>query len=94
MIIMKYTDLNKMVSPDVNISENQRLISGIAGGLLLAMGIFDFSKSSFRRSLRMTAGSLLIIRAVTGYCPVSSVKTTFEEPDYEEKPLNFVKGAV
>jgi uncharacterized membrane protein len=67
-----YSDLNQLVSADTNITENQRLISAVSGGLLLAMGIFGFGKSSFRRALRMTAGSLLIIRGVTGYCPVTA----------------------
>jgi uncharacterized membrane protein len=89
---MKYTDLNKMVSPYANISEKQRLISGIGGGLLLAMGVFDFSKSSFRRALRMTTGTLLIIRGVTGYCPVTALKNTQETPVEEENPSNFVSG--
>jgi uncharacterized membrane protein len=71
---MKYSALNEMVSPVINISEKERLISGISGGLLLALGVFGFGKSSFRRALRMTAGSLLIMRGVTGYCPVTAMK--------------------
>jgi uncharacterized membrane protein len=71
---MKYSAINEMVSPVINISEKERLISGISGGLLLALGVFGFGKSSFRRALRMTAGSLLIMRGVTGYCPVTAMK--------------------
>ncbi len=71
---MKYSDLNKLVSSETNLSENQRLVSAVTGGLVLAMGIFGFGKSSFRRALRMTAGSLLIIRGLTGYCPVTAAK--------------------
>ena len=76
---MKYTDLNKVVSPVVNISEKQRLISAVTGGLLLAMGVFGFGKSSFRRSVRMTAGTLLIMRGLTGYCPAKALQDSAEE---------------
>jgi uncharacterized membrane protein len=75
---MKYTDLNKVVSPVVNVSEKQRLISAVTGGLLLAMGVFGFGKSSFRRAVRMTAGTLLIMRGLTGYCPVTALQNAAE----------------
>ena len=89
---MKYTDLNKVVSPVVNMSEKQRLISAVTGGLLLAMGVFGFGKSSFRRSIRMTAGTLLIIRGLTGYCPVTALKNPSEESPVEEKAGSLVSG--
>jgi hypothetical protein len=89
---MKYTDLNKMVSPVVNISEKQRLISVVTGGLSLAMGVFGFGKSSFRRSIRMTAGTLLIIRGVTGYCPVTALKNVPIDPLKEENTGTLVSG--
>jgi uncharacterized membrane protein len=89
---MKYTDLNKVVSPVVNMSEKQRLISAVTGGLLLAMGVFGFGKSSFRRSIRMTAGTLLIIRGLTGYCPVTALKNPAEENPAEEKAGALVSG--
>ncbi len=89
---MKYTDLNKVVSPVVNMSEKQRLISAVTGGLLLAMGVFGFGKSSFRRSIRMTAGTLLIIRGLTGYCPVTALKNPAEENPVEEKAGALVSG--
>jgi uncharacterized membrane protein len=56
----------------VNISEKQRTFSAIAGGALLALGVLDFSKSSFRRAVRMTLGSLLLLRSKTGYCPMTA----------------------
>jgi uncharacterized membrane protein len=89
---MKYTDLNKVVGPVVNMSEKQRLISAVTGGLLLAMGVFGFGKSSFRRSIRMTAGTLLIIRGLTGYCPVTALKNPAEENPAEEKAGALVSG--
>ena len=89
---MKYTDLNKVVSPVVNITENQRLISAVTGGLLLAMGVFGFGKSCLRRSVRMTAGTLLIIRGLTGYCPVTALQNVTEENPVEEKAGTFVSG--
>lgn len=89
---MKYTDLNKVVSPVVNITENQRLVSAVTGGLLLAMGIFGFGKSSLRRSVRMTAGTLLIIRGVTGYCPVTAYRDDCEKKAVEEKAGTLVSG--
>ena len=73
-----------MVSPVVNISEKQRLISAVTGGLFLAMGIFGFGKSSFRRSIRMTTGTLLIMRGITGYCPVKALKNASEVTAREE----------
>jgi uncharacterized membrane protein len=82
---MKYTDLNNVVSPVVNISEKQRLISAVTGGLLLAMGVFGFGKSSFRRSVRMTAGTLLILRGLTGYCPMTALQNVPEEEPVQEK---------
>jgi uncharacterized membrane protein len=89
---MKYTDLNNVVSPVVNISEKQRLISAVTGGLLLAMGLFGFGKSSFRRSVRMTAGTWLIMRGLTGYCPVTALQNTAEENPVEEKAGSLVSG--
>jgi uncharacterized membrane protein len=89
---MKYIDLNKVVSPVVNISEKQRLISAVTGGLLLAMGVFGFGKSSFRRSLRMTAGTLLIMRGLTGYCPVTALQYDAEENPVEEKAGTLISG--
>jgi uncharacterized membrane protein len=76
---MNNSDINIMARPVVNITEKQRLVSGITGGLLLAMGIFGFNKSSFRRAIRMTIGSLLIMRAHTGYCPITAMKNELEE---------------
>jgi uncharacterized membrane protein len=89
---MKYTDLNNLVSPVVNITENQRLVSAVTGGLLLAMGIFGFGKSSLRRSVRMTAGTLLIMRGLTGYCPVTAYRDNGEKKAVEEKAGTLVSG--
>ncbi|HET7002766.1 MAG TPA: DUF2892 domain-containing protein [Puia sp.] len=89
---MKYTDLNKVVSPITNISEKQRLVSAVTGGLLLAMGIFGFGKSSFRRSVRMTAGALLIMRGLTGYCPVTALQNASEDTPVEENSGTLVSG--
>jgi uncharacterized membrane protein len=89
---MKYTDLNNVVSPVVNISEKQRLISAVTGGLLLAMGVFGFGKSSFRRSVRMTAGTLLILRGLTGYCPMTALQNVPEEEPVQEKTGTLVSG--
>jgi uncharacterized membrane protein len=89
---MKYTDLNKVVSPVTNISEKQRLVSAVTGGLLLAMGIFGFGKSSFRRSVRMTAGALLIMRGLTGYCPMTALQNASEENPVEENSGTLVSG--
>jgi uncharacterized membrane protein len=77
------TDSDRSMKPVINITEKERLISGISGGLLLALGIFGFGKSSFRRAIRMTAGSLLIMRGVTGYCPVTAIQN--ETKDAEKK---------
>ncbi|HEY2648852.1 MAG TPA: YgaP-like transmembrane domain [Puia sp.] len=89
---MKYTDLNKVVSPVVNISEKQRLISAVTGGLLLAMGVFGFGKSSFRRSVRMTIGTLLIMRGLTGYSPMKACQDTAEENTAEKNAGTLVSG--
>jgi sulfite exporter TauE/SafE len=90
--MMKYTDLNRMVSPVVNITENERLISAVTGGLILAMGVFGFGKSTFRRSLRMTAGTLLIMRGLTGYCPARALKNASEDPLPEETQGTLISG--
>ena len=89
---MKYTDLNKIVYPVVNMNEQQRLISAVSGGLILAMGVFGFGKSSFRRSLRMTAGTLLIIRGLTGYCPATALKNASEDPSPEQTRGTLISG--
>ena len=70
----------------VNLTEKQRTISGVAGGIILMLGILGFGKSSFRRALRMTVGALLILRGTTGYCPVTEYMENSEEiPPVEEK---------
>jgi len=89
---MKYTDINKVVSPVVNITDKQRMVSAVTGGLLLAMGIFGFGKSSFRRSLRMTAGTLLVLRGLTGYCPMTALQNAPEENPVEENSGVLVSG--
>jgi uncharacterized membrane protein len=63
----------------VNISEKQRLCSVIAGGVLIAMGILDFNKSSLRKAIRLTSGALLLMRAVSGYCPATALKESIEK---------------
>jgi hypothetical protein len=75
------TASDRRINPVINITEKERLISGISGGLLLALGIFGFGKSSFRRAVRMTAGSLLIMRGVTGYCPATAIRDEKKDPD-------------
>jgi hypothetical protein len=89
---MKYTDLNNVVSPLVNITEKQRLVSAVTGGLLLAMGVLGFGKSSFRRAVRMTAGSLLIMRGLTGYCPATALKDAAKENAEEKDSGVLVSG--
>jgi uncharacterized membrane protein len=89
---MKYTDLNNVVSPVVNLSEKQRMISAVTGGLVLAMGIFGFGKSAFRRSVRMTAGTLLIMRGLTGYCPVTALQNPTEKINEEKNTGTLVSG--
>jgi uncharacterized membrane protein len=84
MRFMESTDLNQKGKPVINITDKQRTISGVTGGLLLAMGIFGFGKSSFRRALRMSAGSLLIMRAVTGYCPFTALQNEKNLNGHEE----------
>lgn len=69
----------------VNISENQRLCSGIAGGLLIAMAIFDFNKSSLRKAIRLTSGTLLLMRSVSGYCPVTALNESVENKTLKEE---------
>ncbi len=64
----------------VNLTEKQRTVSAIAGGVLLALGVLDFSKSSFRRAVRMTLGSLMLMRSRTGYCPLTAaIKKTADK---------------
>jgi hypothetical protein len=40
----------------------------------------------------MTAGTLLIIRGLTGYCPVTALKNPAEENPAEEKAGALVSG--
>ena len=86
-LIMR-NDIRAGEKPVVNLSEKERMISGISGGLLLTMGILGFGKSSFRRAVRMTAGSWLIMRGLTGYCPVTALKETADnESDQKMQPV-------
>jgi uncharacterized membrane protein len=81
------TEMNGNVTPVVNISEKSRMISGISGGLLLARGLLGFRKSSFRRAVRMAVGSWLIMRGLTGYCPLTALKNAAgEQPDQKMEP--------
>jgi uncharacterized membrane protein len=79
-----YNNIKGSEIPVVNLSEKERMISGISGGLLLTMGILGFGKSSLRRSVRMAVGSWLIFRGLTGYCPVTALKKT-DIPEAEQK---------
>jgi uncharacterized membrane protein len=78
------TEINEKIKPVINITDKQRTISGITGGLLLTLGIFGFGKSSFRRAIRMTIGSLLIMRGVTGYCPVTAMQNARDDHENKE----------
>jgi len=81
------TEMNGNVTPVVNISEKSRMISGISGGLLLARGILGFRKSSFRRAVRMAVGGWLIMRGLTGYCPITALKNQADrELDQKREP--------
>lgn len=72
-------ELQRMEEPVVNISEEKRMISGISGGLLLTLGVLGLGKSPFRRALRMTIGSWLIMRALTGYCHLTAIKNSVKQ---------------
>jgi uncharacterized membrane protein len=81
-------DIRASETPVVNLSEKERMISGISGGLLLTMGILGFGKSSFRRAARMTVGSWLIMRGLTGYCSVTALKkTAIHKSDQKLEPV-------
>jgi uncharacterized membrane protein len=71
-------------TPVVNLSEKERMISGISGGLLLTIGVLGVGKSSLRRAVRMTVGSWLIFRGLTGYCSVTALKKA-DIPEAEQK---------
>jgi uncharacterized membrane protein len=85
---MSTQEIKKCNELPVNISEKQRLCSGIAGGVLIALAILDFNKSSLRKAIRLTAGTLLVMRSVSGYCPVTAWKNAPAGKKHDEPPVS------
>jgi uncharacterized membrane protein len=75
---MGMNDMSECAGLPVNISEKQRVISSVLGGALLALGILDFRKSALRKAIRLTVGSLLLMRGASGYCLATALKESLE----------------
>jgi len=65
---------------DGNIGKSERVLSVVAGGFILAMGIKSVLKSPLKSVSGITLGGALIYRGVTGYC---AVKDTFDSKKAE-----------
>lgn len=53
-----------------NVGASERILSVIAGGFILGMGLKSIVKRPMRAFSGVTLGGALIYRGVTGYCPV------------------------
>ena len=60
-----------------NISDEQRVISAVAGSLLL----YFVAKKNKRESLLLLGSGYLLYRAISGHCPVASVFKKKEQVD-------------
>ena len=88
---MGMNDISKCVGLPVNITEKQRVISSILGSALIALGVLDFRKSGLRKAIRLTTGSLLLMRGVSGYCPATSLKASLDRKKMDELDEELVK---
>ena len=68
----------------VNLTGKQRIISTVAGTALLALGIFDIHKSALRKAIRLSAGGILLMRGISGYCPATAWKAGRERKKMDE----------
>jgi uncharacterized membrane protein len=55
----------------VNMGTKERVLSAAGGASLLAMGVRDFKKSSVKSWAELISGSIMLLRGVSGYCPVN-----------------------
>ncbi|RKO71964.1 DUF2892 domain-containing protein [Sphingobacterium puteale] len=64
-----------------NIGASERVLSVIAGGFILGLGVKKFFKSPLTGLSGLTLGGTLIYRGVTGHC---DVKKMLEEKDVKK----------
>lgn len=63
-----------------NIGKSERVLSVVAGGFILGMGIKSLLKSPMTAVSGVALGGALIYRGVTGYC---AIKDTFDSKKAE-----------
>ena len=56
----------------INISTNERMISGGIGAALIVMGLLNLKQPLAKTILELGGGTLFLFRGTTGYCPVSA----------------------
>jgi uncharacterized membrane protein len=64
--------ITELFSDKVNVGETERIISGGVGAALIAMCIRDLKTPTIATWLELVTGGLLLLRGVTGYCPVNA----------------------
>ena len=64
--------ITEIFSDAVNVGETERIISGGIGAALLAMSIRDIKTPSVATWHELATGGLLLLRGLTGYCPVNA----------------------
>lgn len=64
--------ITEIFSDAVNVGETERIISGGVGAALIAMSIRDIKTPTIATWLELATGGLLLLRGVTGYCPVNA----------------------
>ena len=65
----------------MNISNRQRLISSLTGLALIGAAIREIKKPTAKKWVNLVAGSLLLLRGASGFCPVTGALKEKNEID-------------
>lgn len=66
---------------DANIGSSERVLSVIAGGFILGVGVKNLFRSPFTAFSGIALGGTLVYRGITGHCNVKSVLESDEQPE-------------
>lgn len=71
-----------------NLGTSERLISVVSGGMLLLGGVRRLFKKPKSAFIQVAAGSALLLRGATGYCPLKQAM----DPDYPQEKITIIES--
>ncbi|ERJ61256.1 YgaP family membrane protein [Sphingobacterium paucimobilis] len=68
---------------DGNVSTSERILSVVAGGLILGIGVKQLIKRPMTALTGVTLGGALVYRGITGHCSIKSTIDKLSKDDNE-----------